>query len=218
MGETTTQLYAREGSRRHRPGSSDKDVAQGILVLPRSGWVAVRQAAIQVGSEGLLLLLTKYFLSPKQICSLYCDESVFKLRSTGEIVEIFTQDAETVRAWLDARSRPRNQKAIRDHLYRAIQPRARAIVARQSGDGMPMLWSRYLVVGVRDLRRWAMEEHARACAYDEGVYRELLHDEAADVDDTLRVLTHRTRLILGYVAEEEAAKVRQSESAFWGFS
>ncbi|NNN15578.1 MAG: hypothetical protein HKL82_06955 [Acidimicrobiaceae bacterium] len=208
MGETTTRSWGRISKGPKVVGANDKDLAQGILILPMIARSAILQAARDLGSEGLLLLLTKYYLSPAQISNLRIEEGSLRIHDSGDVVDISAGDWDVVQAWLQQKGRSSTQKAIRDHLGRSIQRRAREILADLETPAASTSWRMYLTVGVRDLRRWAREELAFACDYDEGVYRELLHDETADVDDTFRFLTVRARVVLSRVADKEVSGIR----------
>lgn len=189
-------------------GASDKDPAQGLAILPVLARNAIAQAARDLGSEGLLLLLTKYYLSPAQICNLRIEQGSFRIHDSGDVVDVSGGDVDIVQTWLRRKGRPTTPKAIRDHLGRSLQKRAREILAGLENSTTSTSWRRYLTVGVRDLRRWAREELAADCCYDEGVYRELLHDETADVDDTLRFLTTRACTVISRAAAIEVSRIR----------
>ncbi len=209
MGETTTRSWGKISNKPRIVGASDKEMAQGLLILPMMARFAILQAAKDLGSEGLLLLLTKYYLSPEQISKLRIGQGFLSLRDSADVVDISQSDWDVIQAWLQKKGRPMTQKAIRDYIARSVQKRAREILAELETSTVATSWRMYLTVGVRDLRRWAREDLAAACEYNEGVYRELLHDETADVDDTLRHLTLRARNILSRLAEIEVSRIRE---------
>lgn len=169
MGETTTRSWGKETKTKKVVGTSDKDLAQGLLILPRIARTAIFQAARELGSEGLLLLLTKYYLTPKQISNLRFEQGSLRIDGFGDVVEIANRDVDTVLTWLQKKGRPATQRSIRNHISRSIQKRARAILAEQESLFGPCPWRCYLTVGIRDLKRWAQEELADTCEYDEGV-------------------------------------------------
>ncbi|WP_298210396.1 hypothetical protein [Ferrimicrobium sp.] len=212
MGEGTSSAWVRGALGVRVVGKSDKDQAKGLLLFPEIACRAIWRAARERDSEGLLLLLTKYYLTPKQICTLQVEAGQRQVALGGELMNLASDDLTAIVGWLLKPRRPSTPKAIRDYLSRSIQPLAREFIKEDAGDLHDCdvkQWHKYLVVGVRDLRRWSREELARASRFNEGVYREVLHDENADVDDSLRILTVRARSILHRASCLEAELIRE---------
>jgi hypothetical protein len=173
-------------------------------VWPTVARTTLWQAARELDSTGLLLLLTKYYLTPEQVVGVQLVEDQVLFSESAELLRVTGDDFEVIVHWLRKSRRPRTARGIRDYLRRVLQPRVHDLLAE-----LDMSWRCYLTIGIRDLRRYARECLASAAILDEGTYREMLHDEAADSDDTLRFLTIRSRSIINGAVDAEVTRIRE---------
>lgn len=198
MGEGNSAAFAR--SRRHdrRRRGSDKDLSNRLPVVPELARAVLFEVAAEHGWEGVLLLLTTYRLRPAHIAHVKLCADGLVVPGCSRPLPVSEKDRAILSEFLGRKTRLSTPGSIHTTLGRL----RKLVIERLDDEGDPetqqqCAWTRYLGLGVRDLRRIAAEELAEEAHYAEAAYRVLMRDETADPDDTLRFLTARARRVLG---------------------
>lgn len=202
MGEGRSAAWANQPPSRKTRRGSDKDRREALPLVPEAARQAMWEEAAGHGWRALILLLVDYRLSPAQVVAATLGDAGLVVPGFSRPLPIDPADKAALGEFLSRPRRLQTPASVRTTLGRLRQ----LVVARLGvTDPDGSAWRRYVSLGVRDLRQMGAEELAEAAGYDEAVYRGLMHDEAADPDETLRWLTRRARRVLaGAMADVEA--------------
>lgn len=203
MGEGRSATWSRQPPSRKSRRGSDKDRRETLLVVPDVARQAMWDEAARHGWSALVLLIVDYRLTPSQAVGVSLTDEGLVVAGFPRPLPVDPADRPVLDEFVERPRHLTNAASVRSTLGRL----RRLVVARLAAhDPERSAWRCYLALGVRDLRRIGAEELAEAADYDEAVYRALMHDEAADPDDTLRWLTRRARRVLaGAMADVEAS-------------
>lgn len=206
MGEGTSAMWLSGNSGRQR--GSDKDRSRRLAILPPVATAALWQVAGQCHQHALVLLLTKYFLRPEQLVSARLEDEGLMVAGFTRPLRLDPADREVLAEWLSRPRRPRSAQAVYNVVSKTLRPAlVKALTEHNRATGQVPDWDRLLDLGVGTLRQMARECHGEAAGYEEATYRELLHEEDADPDETLRSLSTRSRRILANAAASVVAEI-----------
>lgn len=186
-----------------------KDTQDVLYLLPPKAQELLWPVAAQIRQTGLVLLLVKYMLSPQQAVTASVADDGLHADGFDRPIYLNPEDRLTVEEWLGRRRRPRSAQTVSNVLSSKLKSSlVEALEAHEQRTGEWTGWRVRLRVGVHELHRLGAELNGEACDHDEATFKELMHSETADVDDTLRVLTRRSRRVLAEAAALEAEIVR----------
>lgn len=198
------------GARRSRPGRSDKDLRPGLPFLPALARAHLRGVAAGLGCEGLVILLTDYYLRPAEAVAAQLVDEGLVVEGFEHPIEVADADREPIARWLGLSRRPHDAAGVHNLLSGRLR---RALVARlrelEEGGGPESCWREELRCGVRELRQVARDRFAVAVGGDEASYHECCHDQDAPLEEPLYWrLGPAAAGVLTRALDHEAAEVK----------
>lgn len=205
MGEATSSARGR----RHDGRGRDKDERRHLAVVPPQIEDALWRVAERRRQRALVVLLIRYYLRPEQIAGATLDDHGLRVPGFRHPIPVDPAERDELASWFSRRRRPRSAQAVRDALGDLLRAIVHELSARPLPEGAwPVDWGELVDVGVVALRRLARERHAESCAFEEAVYRELIHHETADPYEVLRFLSRPARQLLAAGAEAILAEIQ----------
>jgi succinate dehydrogenase flavin-adding protein (antitoxin of CptAB toxin-antitoxin module) len=181
-----------------------------LAILPPQVEDVLWQVATERGQLALILLLTKYYLRPKQIVSARLGPDGLIVTGFDRPIGIDPSDNDVVGEWLSRKRRPRTAQAVRNALSALRSPVVSELEVQNHLTGASTDWQELLDIGIGALRRFARERHAETSNYEEAVYCDLLHNEDADPYDNLRWLSQTARRILTQASRQVVVEIKQA--------
>lgn len=208
MNEGTSSAWLRGLRGRISGSNSGKDRARSLLIIPPLAQDLLFRVAEEAAHLGLLRLLVQHYLRPDQAVGARLSDEGLVVKGFERPLLVDPAERPVLAEWLGRTRRPHSAAAVRNLLAGDLRRRlVAALAAYEAATNEDTTWRVHIDIGVRSLRRLARELLADAADYDEAVYRELLHDETADPNDTLHWLTARARQVLADAAKHEAVRV-----------